>query len=223
MPTVRTLVLALSVMSAPIAAPTAWACQAPDELVFEVLRGERPIGFHAIRFTPRDQETQVDIEIDLRVGFGPITMFRYEHRNREIWRDGRLVSLETETDDNGEQFQVSAQATPAGLEVTGSSGSFIAPADTLPTSYWNIDTLEQTQLLDTQRGRLVWVDIAPGTRQVISLGNASAIAQRNDISGDLNLSVWYTEEGRLGRIAFAARGAEVDYRPICSDTLNKNL
>ena len=86
----------------PIEADAARACDASQDRVFEVRRGDKPIGTHSIRFRQNGSETQVDIDINLRVGFGPITMFRYEHSNREIWRDGKLISLDTATNDNGE-------------------------------------------------------------------------------------------------------------------------
>ena len=210
-------ILLLTGLMVPIEADAVRACDTSMDRVFEVRRGAQPIGTHSIRFHQDGLETQVDIDIQLRVGFGPFTMFRYEHRNREVWRDGKLVRLDTVTNDNGERFSVSARATPEGLQVVNDNETFVAPAETLPTSYWNKATLEQSELLDTQRGQLASIEVDPSTRQVIDLGTTSAIAQRADISGDLNLSVWYTEAGQLGRIAFTARGSEIDYQLICAD------
>ncbi len=208
---------AVALLLAPVESAPAHACGDSLNRVFEVRRGDQPIGTHSIRFSQDGADTQVDIEIDLRVTFGPFTMFRYEHTNREIWRDGQLVSLETATNDDGDSYRVSARATPDGLEVANNDEIFIAPLDILPTSYWNADTLARSELLDTQRGTIASIAVERGTRQAIDLGNTSGIAQRSEISGDLDLSVWYTDEGQLGRIAFTARGSEIDYRLLCTD------
>ena len=79
-------------------------------------------------------------------------VYRYVHRNTEVWQGDRLVSLDTRTDDNGDSFTVSARRTAEGIEVEGAEGRVLAPADILPTSYWRGDTINQTRLLDTQRG-----------------------------------------------------------------------
>ena len=142
------LAIMLPVLGAEAAAP---ATSPGPALSFRVERGSDPIGTHTVSFTRKGDDLHVAIDIELAVSFGPITLFRYEHRNRETWRDGRLVALETATNDDGTEYQVSAKATEKGLEVTSSAnGTFIAPAEIIPTSYWNPATVSQTQLLDTQ-------------------------------------------------------------------------
>ena len=62
------------------------------------------------------------------------------------------------------------RATEAGLQVEGSNGTFTAPADVMPTSYWDADTVTQSRLLDTQRGRLIDVDIVPAGSETVDAG-----------------------------------------------------
>lgn len=184
---------------------------APD-LSFRVERGGDPIGTHRINFTREGDALHVAIDIELAVSFGPLTVFRYEHRNRETWRDGRLVALETETNDDGKRYKVSATATDNGLEVTSSAnGTFMAPADIIPTSYWNPATLTQTQLLDTQKGRLIDVDIEEtGTREARADGRTIPVREYR-MTGDLKLKLWYSPDMEWLNVIFTARGEEVDY------------
>lgn len=207
---------ALAAMSAPLGAmPRDGSAVEPESLSFKVLRDGVPIGRHSITFTEVGDELHVDVAIDLEVTFAFLTLFRYEHRNKEIWRDGRLVSLESRTDDDGKQYQVSATATAEGLWVEGSEGRFLAPADTLPTSYWNPATVEQRKLLDTQRGGLLAVSAEPRGVDAIAIDQRKTLAaQRYKLHGDLNAELWYAPEGDWMKIAFEVRGSSIDYQPI---------
>ncbi|MFN6942093.1 MAG: DUF6134 family protein, partial [Parvibaculum sp.] len=111
------IVLSALTVGADAAAP---ASSPEPALSFRVERGGTPIGTHTINFTQDGGDLHVAIDINLAVSFGPITIFRYAHTNRETWRDGKLVAIETETNDDGRLFSVSARMTDQGLEVTSS-------------------------------------------------------------------------------------------------------
>lgn len=191
---------------------TAPASSPEPALSFRVERGGTPIGTHTIQFTEKGDELHVAIDINLAVSFGPITVFRYTHTNRETWRDGKLVAIETETDDDGRLFSVSAKMTDEGLEVTSSeNGTFIAPENIIPTSYWNPATIEQTQLLDTQRGRIIEVQVnETATREAVLDGETLSVREY-EMTGDLKLKLWYSPQMEWLNVIFRARGADVDY------------
>ena len=182
-----------------------------DQIAFQVFRDGAPLGHHKVSFRHEDQNLHVEIDLRLEVKLLFVTVFSYRHRNHEVWRDGRLVAIDTETDDDGEAFWLRGRATAAGLEIEGSSGRFLAPADVMPTSYWNPRTVEKSRLLDTQRGRLIQVEIAPAGVESVSLGGRPAEARRYAVTGDLTLDLWYTAEGEWAKTSFEARGAEVVY------------
>ncbi|GAB4372787.1 MAG: hypothetical protein Kow00114_34460 [Kiloniellaceae bacterium] len=194
---------------------TAWAATAPAEgqLAFDIRRDGASIGGHRVSFRRREDRLEVDIDIDIDVSLAFIPLFAYRHRNREVWQDGRLLALDSETDDDGRHYSVSARAEAGGLRVSGSGGDFLAPADTLPTSYWNPRTVEQTQLLDSQHGHLLAVQARLLGEERLEGGEA---ARRFRLSGDLDLDLWYSATGEWLKIAFEARGAAVSYarRPV---------
>lgn len=194
-----------------LAGPLRAALPGVDEIAFQVFRDGAPLGHHKVSFRHEDQDLHVDIDIRLEVKLLFVTVFSYRHRNHEVWRDGHLVAIDTETDDDGETFWLRGRATAAGLEIEGSSGRFLAPADVMPTSYWNPRTVEETRLLDTQRGRLIQVEIAPAGAESLTLGGRPVEARRYAVTGDLNLDLWYTAEGEWAKTSFEARGAEVVY------------
>ena len=182
-----------------------------DDIAFQVYRDGARLGHHHISFRREDQDLHVDIDIQLEVKLLFVTVFSYEHRNREVWRDGRLVAIETKTDDDGESYWMRGRATKTGFAVEGSSGRFLAPADVMPTSYWNPQTVERSRLLDTQHGRLIQVEIAPTGLESVALAGQPVEARRYSMTGDLTLDLWYTAQGEWAKTSFEARGAEVVY------------
>lgn len=180
-------------------------------LVFDVSRGGDPMGEHVLEFRQHGDRIEVTVTIEFAVSIAFITVFRYTHRNREIWENGRLISLDSSTDDDGDAFFVRAERSDAGLEVDGSSGRFTAPAETLSATYWRAETIDQQRLLDTQYGRLADVRSRRLTEQVIEAAQRQVVADRYRTEGDLDLDVWYSPAGQWVKLAFEARGATVDY------------
>jgi len=164
-------------------APLAAAVPPSREIGFAILNDNEPIGHHSVTFAHRGDDLVVEIAIEIEVRFAFLALFRYQHENREVWRDGQLVSLDTWTDDNGTRYAVTARATSQGLRVEGADGVFLAPKDIIPTSYWNPVTVEQTRLLDTQHGRLLDVTIRPSGEDLVATGDAAVPANRYSVSG----------------------------------------
>lgn len=199
--------LGLATMAFPLAA----ALPRRDRLSFSVIREGAPIGSHSLTFNREGEDLRVRVDILLEIKFAFITVFRYQHRNEEVWRNGRLVALDARTDDDGTDYWVKAQATDEGLAVEGSKGSFLAPAETIPTSYWNPATVERRELLDTQRGGMMTVRTVESGKDLVETDSGSLSARRYEMSGDLNLRLWYAGDGDWVKIAFTARGSEVEY------------
>lgn len=208
------IAVAAMAVTDPLAAIAALPDAAPAEptIAFRVDRGGDPMGTHKLRFHEEADGLHVTIDIALAVRFGPITVFRYQHRNEEVWRDGRLISISTKTNDNGKEYWVKGKATDRGFEVDSSfAGPLIAPASIIPASYWNPAILKQTQILDTQKGRIFNVTITPGeTRRELVAGRMEQVREYV-MSGDLRLKLYYTDAGQWVDLAFKARGADVVY------------
>lgn len=178
------------------------------QIAFDIHRDGATIGRHEVGIRRNGARTEVDIAIDITVRLAFIPVFSYRHRNHEVWQDDRLVALDSETDDDGERLAVTARRLPEGLRVVGAEGSFLAPPDILPTSYWDARTVQQTRLLDSQHGRLLNVQPAFVGADLLSGG---VPARRYRLTGDLDLDLWYSGAGEWLKIAFQARGAEVTY------------
>lgn len=188
----------------------------PSSLAFSVLRKGDVIGSHSIDFTRRGEDLIVDIDIDLELKFAFITLFRYEHSNREVWRGKRLISIDTRTDNNGTEHWISGRAGKKGFEVTSDGGEAILPSDVLPSSYWHPDTRKAKTLLNTQTGALAEINVTPeNDESYVPMPWGPQTAQAFKVSGDIDLNLWYDSRGCLLKLNFSAPkdGSLIDYNP----------
>lgn len=178
---------------------------------FAVNRNGNPLGSHVLTFRPDGDDLHVRVEIDFRVGIGPISFFRYQHRNDEIWRGNRLLSLDSTTDDDGDQYRVTARAEGDKLLVDGTPGRLVLPGDTLSTSYWHEATIDRSEWLDTQKGELVRSVVSQLGQQRIKAAGQTLEATRYSLRGDLNCDLWYHQH-RWVKLEFVVDEAEIAYR-----------
>lgn len=186
-----------------------------EDLAFQVFRDGSPIGHHKLDIRRDGDRVTVDIDILLEVGLGPLVLYRYRHRNTEIWEGGSFRSFSSETDDDGDAYAVKAVRDGDAIQVTLAHDTDyrIDDADgVLPTTYWNPQTVERSRLLDTQKGRLMDIDVNEGQWQRVETRNGSVRAKKYDINGDLNLSLWYDDRGRWTKCAFPLKGSQFSYQ-----------
>lgn len=184
---------------------------APETLNFVVYRDGSEIGGHEVRFAQRGERLQVDIEIRFDVTFAFIPLYRYRHRNREIWQGDRLVALEARTDDDGTEHWVRAEMRGDRMVVTSSTGRLDLPRDTASTSYWNEATLRDGAWLDTQSGQLVRSRVEVHPPEQVRTSGQDVMAKRYVLTGDIDCELWY-HQGRWVKLRFqASDGSTIDY------------
>jgi len=167
----------------------------PPILKFRVEREGNPIGVVMERFQVEGDTLRVDVFIEFAVKLAFITVYRYEHRSREIWKGGRLVRIDTVTNDDGDAQAVNGAADGDRFKATGIFGPVEAPANILPSSYWHPDFVDQTRMLDSQKGRIMEFAITDEGSQQIEVQNARQVAAtRYAMRGDVDLDFWYDSE-----------------------------
>ena len=123
---------------------------------FSILYEGSRIGTHTVLYSSPTGETQVKTEIHLLVKVAFFTVFAFSHRSSETWRDGRLMSLSSETVEHGETLRIEGAATPHGFRVVSKGGPFIASSATLTSnSLWTPAVLEQATVVDAQHGGII--------------------------------------------------------------------
>ncbi len=172
-----------------------------EDYAFKVFCNGNQVGYHEVHVRHEEDETDVDVDAHIDVTMAGIEVYRYRHRSHEVWRDGKLEALNSETDDDGEAKSVTVHPGDNGmLVVENNQGSHEVPSDLLTTDLWNPEVLGKRELLDTESGRTLKV-------QVAQLADG-----RYKMSGDLSLLVDY-HSGHWDGLHFRYFGSTVDFRP----------
>jgi len=185
----------------------------PRDVAFDVFRKGEPIGTHAIAFREAGGRLEVEVAIKLEVKLLFVTVFRYDHVNHETWEGGRLLKIVTHTDDDGAAHAVRGEAAAGGFRVTAPPPGYAAQADVIPTSWWNVETVRRSELLNSQKGELMRVKILPGPEEAVTTAKGDIPARRYQVTGDADLELWYDRDDRLAKIRFkGGDGTPIEYR-----------
>tara|TARA_R110000868_G_scaffold44400_1_gene148358 strand:- start:277 stop:972 length:696 start_codon:yes stop_codon:yes gene_type:complete len=192
--------------------PPAWTPKDGDEISFQVLREGKPFGTHTVSFdVAPDGTLKATTDVRLKAGLGPITLFRYALDATETWKDGQLVALKGAVDDNGDDGSVSAMRVGNALDVTGTEYTGRVPFGILPSSHWNVAQTQASQLLSSEDGELIEVNVVDKGPDTVSVGDTSVEANRYLMDSDIDVDLWYDEQGRWVKLAFEARGQLIEY------------
>lgn len=190
----------------------AWQPEPGDTIHFDVYRQGSDFGTHIVRFEENAAgQLEAVIDVDLRAGLGPITLFRYRLDARETWQDGYIHAVEGEVNDDGARKSVTARRDGARLEVDGTAFEGELPASIIPASHWNIWQTETDRILSTESGEVIEVDVQPLGRETVMAGGEPVEARKFLMDSDIDVTLWYDDQDRWVKLAFEARGQEIDY------------
>jgi hypothetical protein len=219
----RTLIVALLLAVASPAGATKLGVPPEGRLDFSVRKSGAEIGHHRIRFTEKDGDLIVEIEAALRVRVAFVTVYRYAQRTRETWRDGAMIALESEIDDNGQPFKIKAEKRDGKLFVNGHEEKHELASGMFPLSYWNPELMRQRQGIDLQWGSLADLDVSERGVERRRVRGSDVETRRYNMKGTeirqgkrqpkpwLDVDAWYSPEGKLVAMSFHYRGFDFDY------------
>jgi hypothetical protein len=210
------LVAAAAIVTRGAAAAAKLPVPSTDALGFRMMRHGDEIGTHKVTFERSGDVLTVRISVDAVVTFAAIPIVHYRHRAVEIWQGAALFGVTGETNKNGARGWVDARRTDAGLVVTGSQTKrYVAPAEAIPTSYWNKQMLSGP-MISLEDGVLLSPKIADLRTDSIRLASGRTIAANHyALSGAFAVDLWYdTAETWAGMAMTVVDGSEVRYERL---------
>ena len=139
-----------------------------------------------------------------------IKTYVYTCQTRETWKDGRLQQLSSRCNDDGKQFQVSANAQADGVHVVVNGREHITKSEVWATSYWTLPDAEASRsvipVLDADngrdlQGRLQFI----GTTQLAVAGQVQNV-QHYRFNGASRIELYYDAAQRLVRQDWVEEG-----------------
>jgi hypothetical protein len=174
-------------------------------LVSGKLSGEVHMTIHKQDNGSIQMRCDTDIKVSLLLG-----SYKYVYRGLEVWKDRRLVRFESNTDDNGKRFIVSAAADTTGLRIKVNNVERVARSEVWLTSYW---CLPDPKLRD---GLILLIDADTGkdlsgklrfvaTEKLRVMGQETAL-NHYKLSGQVQVDLWYDGSERLVRQEWLEQG-----------------
>ncbi len=188
--------LAASIAMPAVAAPVA-------KRTFQIIRDGSNIGLHTMEAYTSGKGFEIVIDIDIAVKVLGITAYRYKLQNREIWKGGEIVSVESMTNDDGTEDRARVRREGGVLKIAGTRFSGDAPLSAVTTSYYAQPFLKRTPWISTQSGDPLKVGVAP----------VSGRPNWWTVSGELNTTLRYDQRGEWVGCEFDAGGELAVYEP----------
>ena len=184
-----------------------------QDLRFNVTRDGASIGEHSVRFVPAGERLTVITRLEIAVKVLLFTAYRFKHQAEEIWQSGRLLSVESTTDDNGTPLQVSGKAAADGFRIVGEQGPFLASPELLTSnSLWNSRIVGANRLIDVQRGgEIGLVTKKLGDEQVATPQGMVRASRSQMITPYYAGSVFHDASGRWVKASLELKGESIEY------------
>ena len=175
---------------------------------FRVFLDDSEIGYHNFSLVEEDGRRRLVTEAEFEVKFLFFTAYRYEHVNEETWQGECLQEIRSETDANGRLFEVRGTQDDDGLEIETVDATRDVPGCVKTFAYWNPDILDEPELLNSQTGELLKVDIEPVATEMLNIRGEEVAARRYRLlAKNMELDIWYSrDQGRWLALESTVKG-----------------
>jgi hypothetical protein len=160
-----------------------------EKISFNVFLDKKQVGTHIFDIQRKDVNIFVKSNMQLKGKFWGLVPFKYTHQSTETWKDGCLVGLESQTLKRGKTINISASSGQSGLTIVNADKTEVIKGCTKSFAYWDYSKLEGNQLLNTENGQLVDVQIKSSKNQ--SDAGKSVVIQ----SSEADIKLGYSADG----------------------------
>ncbi len=185
---------------------------APEVMRYVINRDGDQIGTYRLELKRSGPETAVSFDTHVQVKIAFVTVYRFEQKGSERWVDGKLVALETTTDDNGTPHKVSVTRKGNALAVEADGKTTQIDGSMLPFSLWNASLVKQSSALDTQKGETMKIKVTDGGMDNVTVLGKHTKAHHYTIKSSFSQEVWYDDKGNLVQaLMVASDGSKISH------------
>lgn len=206
--TILTMASIAQQASTPVVNIHEWAIENyGPKITFDIMRKGKNIGSHEVWFEDKDGLLHVDAKTKIRVKFLFFNAFKFDYHSTEIWDEGKLISMNSFTNDNGNESEVVLGSIENNKQTD-------YDAEIFTTNHWNPNVLGSTQVLNTITGKTNNVQIANVGWDMVPTVAGEIEATHHTYQGDLrDISSWYDEKWRWVGLSFKGRdGSVISYQ-----------
>jgi len=177
---------------------------------FNVLLNGQPVGHHRIAYFRHNGRTEIEAvsEVEVRLAFIPV--FRFDHRCREVWENGRPVYIAATTDNDGDRYDITVRKSGDGVVriVNDRTERFDGPIRAL--TLWDRDIVHYDTFVSLIDDKVVHASFEYQGLQPLSLGGERIEADHYRMTGDANRDVWFDQAGHVAKVKFWEGGSKIE-------------
>lgn len=163
---------------------------------FTVLLDGKRIGEHDFAVVRQADTVIVHTDAHFKAKIAFIPVYKYDHEDHEVWRNGCLAQINSRTDDNGKTFAVHGVLKDDGFKVQGVHGAVSLPACISTFAYWDQRFLTEQRLLNSETGEYQPVTVTREGIENLTVGGQTIPAQRYSLRAPkLGITLWYDAAG----------------------------
>lgn len=191
---------------------------------FDVFLDDSRIGYHYFSREYIDGIEHIISEAEFDVRFMFFSVYHYRHSNHEQWRDGCLIKLESNTNDNGDEQFVKLSRSNQQNRIETTLTEVTSDGCIRSFSYWDLTQLNVSPLLNSQTGELMDVKFKKQGNETLQSQQMSIEATRYQLTGkDIEIDLWYTQDKQWLALQSTTRnGSLIRYqlKPAISQSTN---
>lgn len=178
-------------------------------LTYEIRKEKEAIGRESVRIERDNGIETVMVETHTRASV-LFLEFRYDHSRREEWRDGTLVRMVGDTDDDGTKTHLDARASDRGWMLAVNGGQSQRTGDALPLTLWGRAVLSRRDLFSVIDAKPYRVTVAALGAETLTLAGKAVVGEHFRMTGDVERDLWYGGDGLLLRATFERAGFPIE-------------
>ncbi len=219
-------VLAL-LAGAVLAVPAGPASAAPQTYLYEV---EHPtygnIGTYTNTVFRSGDNVEVKTEVHIAVRVMGIRLFHQDADRTEEWEKGRLVSFESDTDDNGKKIDVNGKAQDGGFVILSPLGKIAAPPQVHPSNPWAAQVLDTDVMMSSKTGKVLPVTVKNTGETAVTFDGKTMKLHQFFVDSDKHQVVWVDDEGVVQAFQTEEQGTHINFvlkrRPVPGEQQQAN-
>jgi hypothetical protein len=189
-----------------------------EKRVFAVAVDDKPAGTYQMTFQKRpDGSVALTAQADISVRI-LLMRYKYSYRGAEVWKDGRLISFESTTNDDGKRFHVTGTGGKDGVAFQCDGKEVFVRGDVWLTTYGQLPSEarrgETLVLVDADTGKRLNARLEKAGATDVSAGGRTIQATRYTVAGSVKAELWYDDSGRLVRQESVEEGHKTAFELI---------
>ena len=190
----RRYFLISSILSLGLFSQQAYGSTPKTSVGFDVLLNGEIVGYSNLTHKKLKNGLEVLVDVEITPKFLGLKFMKYTLKNREVWKNKKLISIDANSSWFGKRYYVKGQREEGGFKIEGSAFSGVIKDTFATTSYFTPEFLKRKIWVSTQDGTPLEIKTRKLKNKKVSFNDKNYSITEWEISGDLELTLQYDQE-----------------------------